>query len=189
MGVWNEPGMYLESNSVSVGGCYLTSSTAWSMNTYYLCINHAIISYRHQLRGKPNVCNDQCAGHSSWSEDATEEAYDRGARDPWELGSRCSTASLGHQSEDRWEGQFERLHKPSGQQGPLKCCRGHLLTPALPVLWVYCHCQQHYRSQVTVLKGEGPSLCPCLAPLCTRHSFTPHGLIPEIKSCDIYASK
>lgn len=60
----------------------------------------------------------------------------------------------GHQSEDRggkdslieatlafWAaGSFERL-------------QGHPLTPALPALWAYCHCQHHYRPQVIVLKG------------------------------------
>lgn len=101
MGVWNEPGMYLVSNSPSAGDCCPTSSTDWSMNACYLCINYAIISYRQQFRGEPSVCNDQCAGHSSWSEDAIVGAYDKGARGPWELGPRCSSASLGHQSEER----------------------------------------------------------------------------------------
>lgn len=157
MGVWNEPGMYLEANSLTAGDCCPTSSTDWSMTAYYLCPNYAIISYRHQLRGKPSVCNDHRAGHSSWSEAATAGANalpplvvrDKRAFGPWELRSAwtwCSPASLGAPvRRKRWEGQFERLHWPVGQQGPLKGCREHLLTPALPVLWAYCHCQHHHR--------------------------------------------
>lgn len=117
MGVWNEPGMYLEANSLTAGDCCPTSSTDTSMNAYYLCISYAIISYRHQLRGKPSVCNDQCAGHSSWSEAAIVGKYalspvgerDKGVYGPWEPGAGCSTTSLGAPvRRQRWEGQYDR---------------------------------------------------------------------------------
>lgn len=68
-----------------------------------------------------------------------------------------------------------RLHWRAGQRRLSKVCRGLLLTPALLALWAYCHCQQHYRPQVFVLKE-----CEVFPSAFVWHLYKPHIISPHV---------